>query len=93
MYLTRVEEDGKLWVQIVSDSLKFLMSLMADVKLEMLKHEQKYRLKSLNNLIGGQIVLAKYEGDGMWHRAVVNSLLNGEKVSAMRNSRNGRIQF
>jgi len=66
---------------------------MAEVKRGMAKHEERYRLKSPGNLVGGKIVLAKYEGDQMWHRAVVISLLNIDEVNIMSESNYLRVCF
>jgi len=54
---------------------------MADIQRDIANQERKYRLKSVSNLIGGKIILAKYEGDQRWYRGVVRSLLDREQVT------------
>lgn len=81
VYLTSLQEDGHAHVQVISDCFKFLKSLLVSVNEKLSKNEEKYTMKSVSELVGSKVFLAKYQGDGMWHRATVQSLTSDNQVT------------
>ncbi|XKL62677.1 hypothetical protein PGB90_002510 [Kerria lacca] len=75
VHLTSILEDGLAFVQIISESFKFLKSLLSTINQELSKNESKYVIKSYNELVGDKIFLVKYTEDNMWHRAFINNLI------------------
>lgn len=53
---------------------------MENVNEELTANEQEFVMKEVNELVGGTVFLAKYDGDNKWHRAAVRSLMNDNQV-------------
>lgn len=78
--LSDVTEEGIATVQILSETLTFLKSLLDEANKTLSEDPQKYAIKSTNELVGG-IFLAKYNLDNRWHRATVQKCEGDDKVS------------
>ncbi len=80
VHLTSVREDGTAFIQIVSDSLKFLHSLLAEANQMLLEYENSFFIRSPTDLVGGKVFLVKYAEDNQWHRAVIDTLTSNNEV-------------